>query len=123
MFEVSVKSSFSAAHHLRGYKGKCEAHHGHNWEVEVFVRGKKLDKTGLLIDFRCVKECLRDVLGTVDHSDINTLDAFKKQNPTSENIAMFLFKELRTKLDSRNCRVHRVCVRETPETRACYSLG
>ena len=39
MFEVSINARFSAAHHLREYKGKCEAHHGHNWDVEVYVKG------------------------------------------------------------------------------------
>lgn len=120
MFEVSVRSHFSAAHHLRGYHGKCEAAHGHNWEVEVFVRGEEMDKTGILMDFRHLKKVLKNVTGGVDHTDLNSHESFKKTNPTSENIAYFLHKKLKAQLNGGKCRLHRVCVRETPETGSSY---
>jgi 6-pyruvoyltetrahydropterin/6-carboxytetrahydropterin synthase len=120
MFEVSVRSHFSSAHHLRGYHGKCEAAHGHNWEVEVFVRGEELDKDGLLMDFRHLKRVLKLVMDGIDHTDLNSHKSFKKTNPTSENIARFLYKELAARLKSRKCRLYRVCVHETPETGSSY---
>lgn len=120
MFEVSVRSHFSAAHRLRGYRGTCEALHGHNWEVEVFVRGRELDKIGIMVDFRDLKDALKTVLKGIDHTDLNMLGPFKRTNPTSENIARFLFRQLATRIKGRRYKMHRVCVRETPETGSCY---
>lgn len=120
MFELSIKTHFSGAHHLEGYPGKCAEHHGHTWKVEVFVRGEKLDKDGILIDFSSLRETVGSVLNTIDHSDLNTLDAFKKQSPTSENIAAFLFKQLSTDLNCDTYRISRVSVQETPGTKADY---
>ena len=54
MHEVSIEMEFSSAHALRGYRGKCENTHGHNYKVEVHVRGENLDHIGLLVDFRDV---------------------------------------------------------------------
>ena len=120
MFEASIRAQFSAAHHLVGYPGHCSVQHGHNWEVEVAVRGRKLDKTGLLVDFRELKKIVREVLGEVDHSDLNTLAAFRKRNPSSENIARFLYRQLSRRLNTRHCKMSFVGVRETPESRAKY---
>jgi 6-pyruvoyltetrahydropterin/6-carboxytetrahydropterin synthase len=120
MFEISVKTHFSAAHRLVGYPGHCANPHGHNWEVEVFVRGRKLNKTGILVDFKQLKEEVRRILGEVDHSDLNKQKAFRKQNPSSENIARFLYTRLSAKIDDRTCKVFCVTVRETPESMAKY---
>ena len=62
MFEVKVESSFSAAHHLLNYKGACENQHGHNWKVEVYVRGEELNESGILVDFKVLKKKLNQVL-------------------------------------------------------------
>lgn len=120
MYEISIKTHFSAAHHLRGYQGTCEAHHGHNWNVEVFIRGIGLDETGLLLDFRDLKEAVRTALTGLDHVDLNTLDDFAELNPTSENIARYLYGRLVPELNDERIRVAQVCVEETPGTRACY---
>ncbi|OGV67045.1 MAG: 6-carboxytetrahydropterin synthase QueD [Lentisphaerae bacterium RIFOXYA12_FULL_48_11] len=120
MYELSVKMHFSAAHHLSGYDGKCAEMHGHNWEIEVFVAGEKLNSIGILVDFRLLKEMVGDVLGELDHADLNKLDSFKTANPTSENIARFVCERLFDKVKDIGCRVSRVLVRETPETSAIY---
>ena len=119
MFEVKVESSFSSAHRLRGYKGKCEELHGHNWKVEVFIQRDKLDKIGMAVDFKKVKMILNQILDNLDHTYLNELPYFSaiggsasggkkvnpvrkkitknKQklsngvNPTSENIAKYIF--------------------------------
>ena len=121
MFEVSVRSHFSAAHHLDGYRGGCEAQHGHNWEIEVYIEGEKLDEIGMLVDFRDVKDALAAELDKLDHRDLNTLDMFGADNPTSERIAEFLFKELSKKLNVEGRRVSRVSVQETPGSTASYA--
>ena len=120
MFEVSVRSHFSAAHHLEGYRGGCEAQHGHNWEVEVFIRGEALDEIGMLVDFRDVKEALACELEKLDHRDLNTLEVFGTDNPTSERIAEFLFKGLSARLNVSGRCVSRVSVQETPGAEASY---
>ena len=120
MFEVSIRTRFSAAHHLAGYPGTCAAHHGHNWEVEVYVRGDELNETGILLDYRELKDTLKQVLAGVDHADLNTIEAFSDQNPTSENIARFLYRRIAGALNCARYRLHRVAVHETPETRAVY---
>ncbi|MFC1462654.1 6-carboxytetrahydropterin synthase QueD [Verrucomicrobiota bacterium] len=121
MFEVSVRMHFSAAHHLEGYRGGCEEQHGHNWEVEVFVGGDALDEIGMLVDFRDVKGVLAAELDRLDHHDLNTLDVFGANNPTSERIAEFLFNKLSRKLNTENRHVSRVSVQETPGAKASYS--
>jgi 6-pyruvoyltetrahydropterin/6-carboxytetrahydropterin synthase len=120
MFELSVKTHFSAAHHLVGYDGQCARFHGHNWEVEIFVRGAQLNGLGMLEDFRQIKNVVREVMGALDHGDLNTVPAFMQANPTSENVARYLYDELGTKLNCARYRIHRVKVCETPSTSASY---
>lgn len=120
VFEVYVKTHFSAAHSLEGYPGDCAHIHGHNWMVEVFVKCEKLDEIGLGIDFKDIKQAVKDVLQGLDHFNLNDLPAFKKVNPTSENIAKFLYQELGRKLNSNGVKVSKVKVSETPGAGALY---
>jgi len=120
MYEVSITTHFSAAHHLKGYAGACSALHGHNWEVEVFVRGEKLNATGILLDFRKLKDAVGRLLKALDHADLNRLKMFEGANPTSENLARLLFAKLARKLNCAEYRVAKVTVRETPGSRASY---
>jgi 6-pyruvoyltetrahydropterin/6-carboxytetrahydropterin synthase len=120
MFEVGVQGVFSAAHRLDGYPGSCASFHGHNWDVEVFVRGEALDETGLLVDFRMLKSRVREILEAVDHRDLNRLPEFRAVNPTSENLARYLYAALSKSLNCDRHRVHRVSVRETRGTVATY---
>jgi 6-pyruvoyltetrahydropterin/6-carboxytetrahydropterin synthase len=120
MFELSVKSHFSAAHRLVEYDGSCAALHGHNWDVEVFIRGEELDASGLLVDFKEVKAAVKRVLELVDHVDLNATDAFGNLSPSSENIARFLYDRLSEEINDERCAVHRVAVDETPTSRAVY---
>ena len=97
MYRIKVEGNFSSAHSLRGYKGKCESLHGHNWKVEVEISGESLDKIGMLVDFKIVKKQLYRVLEKLDHSYLNKLAYFKKVNPTSENIAKYIYDRLQGK--------------------------
>lgn len=115
MHELKVESSFSAAHHLLNYDGECENQHGHNWKVEAYFRGNKLDKSNLLIDFKILKKELNLILDMLDHKDINTLPEFKNVSPSSEIISKFIYEKLKNKIDS----TYKVSVWETE--RACAS--
>jgi 6-pyruvoyltetrahydropterin/6-carboxytetrahydropterin synthase len=120
MFEVYVKTHFSSAHRLRGYPGDCARVHGHNWIVEVSVRTSELNELGIAIDFRDVRSAVKDVLSRMDHCDLNELPAFENVNPTSENIARFLYKELSKALNTEMVKISRVKVCETPGAGAFY---
>ena len=98
MFEVRVSSEFSAAHCLRGYRGKCEQLHGHNWKVEMIVGSSRLDKIGMVADFQQLKKILKSALDKLDHKYLNGLSFFKKVNPTSENIAKHIYNSIKKQI-------------------------
>jgi 6-pyruvoyltetrahydropterin/6-carboxytetrahydropterin synthase len=120
MYEVRVITHFSAAHQLRNIGGKCEDLHGHNWKVEVTLRGEKLRDGGLLIDFQEVKEATNKVLGELDHSFLNELSYFKNKNPSSENIAAYLFQKLSNTLNDNRIQVTEVTAWESDSACASY---
>ena len=120
MFELSVKTHFSAAHRLVGYEGLCANPHGHNWDVEIFVRGSKLNDLGMLVDYGDIKTAIRVVMKEIDHVDLNLVPAFVRSNPTSENLARYIHDRLSERVDSERARVCRVTICETPGTSASY---
>jgi len=120
MFELSIRTHFSAAHRLVGYEGPCANPHGHNWDVEVFVRGFSLNELGMLIDFKNIKEAVRAAMNEVDHCDLNQLPVFVRQNPTSENLARYLYEQLSKNMNGAALKVYKVTVCETPGTTASY---
>ncbi len=98
MYRIKVIRNFSSAHNLRGYKGKCEDLHGHNWKVEAVVSSGKLDKPGMVMDFKLVKAELDRILERLDHKYLNNVAYFKKHNPTSENITKYIFDCLKIRI-------------------------
>lgn len=120
VFEIYVKSHFSAAHRLNGYDGDCARIHGHNWIIEAYVQCSELSPIGIGIDFRDIKTAIREVLSTLDHSDLNELEPFRNENPTSENIARYLYRALSSKLNDGKIRISRIKVSETPGAGAFY---
>jgi 6-pyruvoyltetrahydropterin/6-carboxytetrahydropterin synthase len=120
MYELKIITQFAAAHRLENFYGKCEALHGHNWKVEVFLTGNRLDDAGLLMDFGVVKARTREVLEEIDHKYLNELAAFKDQNPSSENLARFLFERLAAVLNRDGVQVRRVNVWESDTSCAAY---
>ena len=98
MFQVSVEETFSSGHALRGYRGKCENVHGHNYRVQITLAGPELDSIGLLVDFTELKRVLRGIIATLDHQFLNDLDAFKTVNPSAENLAKYFYDETQRQL-------------------------
>lgn len=94
MFEISVDETFAAGHYLRGYKGKCENQHGHNYRVRVTMRGGALDPTGLLYDFVHLKQVMQSVIRSLDHRNLNDFEPFNEVNPSAENIARYIYDEM-----------------------------
>jgi 6-pyruvoyltetrahydropterin/6-carboxytetrahydropterin synthase len=120
MYEICTQASFSAAHHLLNYNGPCENVHGHNWLVKVCVRCEKLDEAGLGIDFRSLRKTLDGVLAELDHADLNVVFKNLGINPSSENIAFYIFERLQLLINNSSSRVYRVDVAETPGNSASY---
>ena len=91
MFEITVQAGFSSGHYLRDYHGKCENPHGHNYRVLVTLIGEQLDHSGLLLDFKLLKQVLRPTVEYLDHQMINDLEPFTTVNPSAENLAKYFF--------------------------------
>lgn len=125
MFQVSVEETFSAGHALRGYKGKCENPHGHNYRVKVTIEGPQLDSIGLLVDFTQVKHVIREIIGGLDHQFINDLDAFKTVNPSAENLAKYFYDEIIGQLKGLppGAKITEITVWETDTASAQYRPG
>ena len=121
MFELDIVRDFSAAHSLRGYHGDCSSLHGHNWTVQVFVASDELDEVGIAMDFKLLKKELNAILAEFDHKYLNDLPAFAGRNPTSENIAMYIFNRLKPVVASvPGASLRRVRVCESPTSGASY---
>lgn len=121
MYEIEVRAAFEAAHFIRGYEGKCARLHGHNWEVVAVVRGDKLDKLGMLVDFRILKAELKSVLDEFDHRFLNELETFAEENPTAEILARKIFKQLAaSKIFSGSTKLYAVKVHESPNSCVTY---
>lgn len=116
MYSIKVKGNFSSAHNLRGYKGKCEQLHGHNWEVEVVASRRELDKIGMVMDFKVLRNKLNILLEKLDHKYLNDIVCFKKVNPTSENIAKYIFENLKAQIPD----IKSVTVWESNNSSATY---
>jgi 6-pyruvoyltetrahydropterin/6-carboxytetrahydropterin synthase len=122
MFEVSVEESFAAGHALRGYKGKCENTHGHNYKVRLTLEGPALDQVGLLCDFVHVKRVMRAVIESLDHKYLNDMAPFDTVNPSAENIAKYFYEQTVAQMreHANGARISSVTVWETDTTAAVY---
>jgi 6-pyruvoyltetrahydropterin/6-carboxytetrahydropterin synthase len=116
MYELMVEDTFHAAHALRGYQGPCENLHGHSWKVQLFLKGEKLNKIGLLIDFKEVKSILKEVIAPFDHQLINDIKPFDAENPSSENLAKTIYKEMKKRIKETS----KIIIWESATARAAY---
>jgi 6-pyruvoyltetrahydropterin/6-carboxytetrahydropterin synthase len=123
MYEITVEDTFAAGHYLRNYRGKCENPHGHNYKVRVTLAGDELDKAGLLLDFKEVKDAMRHVVDRLDHQMINELEPFVTLNPSAENLARYFYEQTNSRMQSATqgrVRVKDVTIWETDTTAATY---
>jgi len=124
VYEVTVEGRFSAAHNLRGYDGDCERLHGHNYRVRAAARVAELGADGLAVDFRDLQAALGEVLGALDHKYLNKdVPEFGegKMNPTTENLARFVFARLAARELPAGARIANVTVWESPGRSVTYS--
>jgi len=132
MYQVMIEEQFSAAHQLSDAKGKRESLHGHNWKVQAEVVAKAVDETGLVLDFRKLKSALQEILRPFEHAYLNEIEPFSRQNPSSENIARWIYDRLTEELPAGpsgsggsdgSVRVARVIVWESEDAGAAYTAG
>jgi 6-pyruvoyltetrahydropterin/6-carboxytetrahydropterin synthase len=120
MYELKVVTRFAAAHQLTMVGSKCENMHGHNWRIEVYVTGEKLDDGGVVMDFGVIKKNVAEVMSMLDHKYLNELEFFEQSQPSSENIACLVARELQQRIDNSSVRVSRVTAWESDDASATY---
>lgn len=123
MYTLKVEGAFEAAHRVVNYPGKCDRLHGHNWKVEALVKGTELDELGMLVDFKVIKNALKETLDRFDHRFLNELKPFSDGvNPTAENLARIIFEELApSKAFVRDSHLYAITVYETPNSSVMYT--
>ena len=120
MFVISVDYSFAAGHALRGYKGKCENVHGHNYKIRVTVGGEELNSIGLVMDFVDLRAAIKALAERLDHRFMNDIPPFDTLNPSAENLAKYFYDGLEPMTGANGVCVHSVTIWETDTTSATY---
>ncbi|MFH1132285.1 MAG: 6-carboxytetrahydropterin synthase QueD [Pseudomonadota bacterium] len=109
---VSLKKRFriEAAHRLPNVSEdhKCFRLHGHSFGIEVVVEGEVDSDSGWLIDYADIEEAFAPVFSKLDHRYLNEVPGL--ENPTSENLACWIWKRLEEKLPLAEIRIHETCV-------------
>jgi len=122
MYKLNVTGSFASAHKLNGYDGLCKNLHGHNWKVRICIMCDTLDEIGMAMDFGIIKNKLNELLESLDHKFLNDLPAFQSMNPTSENLARYIFEQMGQKLSQCPCEVLETEVWESEKASVIYGL-
>lgn len=119
MYKTFIETHFSAAHQLHGYPGHCGKLHGHTWKVRVEIETKQIDKIGISMDFKVLKQKTETILNRLDHNNINEISPFDLQNPTAENLSRYIFEELQKTLPP-HIRMSQVIVWESENYAVSY---
>ncbi len=120
-YQLKVVTEFASAHTLRDYPGACSRMHGHNWKVETEAVASQLDKTGMAVDFKVLKKAAHEVGDQMDHYYLNDLIPFKEINPTAENIAAYLYREISARINNERIQITAVTLWETERACVRYS--
>ena len=121
MFKLVVKKEFSSAHILHGHPGNCKRMHGHNWLVEAEVQGDNTNEIGMVIDFKDIKNNLKEIISMLDHQFLNDLEPFINENPTAENISKYIYKELSNNINTDTIKVSKIKLWETNNSAVTYT--
>ncbi|MDR3326715.1 MAG: 6-carboxytetrahydropterin synthase QueD [Prevotellaceae bacterium] len=115
-YQISKIFNFSASHILNGLVADhpCSRLHGHNYAVRFWFAADVLNYAGFVIDYRDLDTIKNYINNSLDHRHLNDIFEF---NPTSENIAKFLYDTFKLQF----AQLIRVEVSETPFTNAFYA--
>jgi 6-pyruvoyltetrahydropterin/6-carboxytetrahydropterin synthase len=120
MYELMIETTFSSAHQLRGYMDKCENLHGHNWKVQVHVAAERLNEIGIAVDFHDLMRLTNEVTSSLDHAFLNNVFPFTEINPSSENIAKWIYDSLKKKINTDYINLTAITVWESDIASATY---
>jgi 6-pyruvoyltetrahydropterin/6-carboxytetrahydropterin synthase len=120
MFELKILNHFAAAHQLTMVAKKCENLHGHNWKVEVCIKGEGLNDAGVVVDFGILKGYVKEIMGRLDHKFLNELPYFENMAPSSENLALYIANSLQEMIKEPGLSVSRVTTWESDDACATY---
>ena len=120
-YTMKILLDFAAAHLLRDYEGVCNRLHGHNWKVEVLVTATELDDVGMGMDFKVIKDATRELIGKLDHRNLNDIPPFDEINPTAENISEYLYTEISKELNADGIKVSAVTLWETDRASVTFT--
>ena len=120
MYKTFIETRFSAAHRLVGYQGQCGRIHGHTWKVRVEVVSETVNDIGISIDFKELKQLTKHVVDRLDHENINEVPPFDSQNPTAENLAQYIYREVQKELPN-DVRLGEITVWESENHAVIYS--
>lgn len=120
MYEVTIQGHFDSAHYLRSYQGKCENIHGHRWMTEVTIKTSDIDHIGLAFDFQLLKQKVKLILDELDHCILNEQNPFREENPSTENIARYIYRTIQKDLPNNSISLAKVRVYESPDSWVTY---
>ena len=120
MFDIEIRRTFSAAHQLKGYDGDCRNLHGHNYNVIAVVRTAELNEIGIALDFKRLKAALDEILDGYDHKNLSELPEYSQVNPTSEVMAMNIYRRLSGLINDGNVKVHSIRIEESASSGCTY---
>ena len=120
-YQLKIVTDFASAHTLRDYPGACSRMHGHNWKVELEAVATQLDDIGMGVDFKVMKQAAREVSAELDHRYLNELEPFREINPTAENIAAYMYKQISVRINSETIKVTALTLWETERACVRYS--
>lgn len=130
MFTISKKIEIAGAHKLDlPYDSPCKRLHGHNWIIEVEVSCETLTKSGMVVDFTCLKEAMgRVIKELLDHQNLNEVEELNGLNPTAENLAKWIAENMQNYMLGDGPEspfdeiptVSKVTVQESERNKACY---
>ncbi len=120
MYELMIETTFSSAHQLRGYMDKCENLHGHNWKVQVHVAAERLNEIGIAVDFHDLKRLTNELTSSLDHAFLNNIFPFTEINPSSENIAKWIYDSLKKMINTDYINLTAITVWESETASATY---
>ena len=121
MYQITIETHFSSAHRLRQYDGECERLHGHNWKVLIYVSSEVLNDLGMVMDFKDLKGKVKPLIGNLDHQYLNEIPPFTEINPTTENMAKYLFDEFSKVINTDLIKVTNVEIWESSTCFASYT--
>ena len=113
MFTISIETNFWASHQLALPNGLKEPLHSHNWLVTAEVISDKLNSMAVVMNFQTLKDMVDNIVDEFGNTSLNEFSYFQKNNPSAENVAKYIYEELKPKL-TKDVKLRCISVVEQP---------